>query len=267
MTQTTASLCSIPERVKSLEHVVRSIRPQVDRLNVYLNDWPEVPRFLEDHGCTVVRSQDSERGDMKGAGKLYWTQDASLGFHLCLDDDIAYPPDYVRHLTSALTRYTSDLVDPAIVGIFGGRYIDYPEGAYSGRAHTYQLQDEVSCTHRVHQLGAGTLCFHASDAQARDILNPAHFLGWGDDERIAVRAKQRNVPLYVVARDLNYLRSLPESTLRSTYETTRRDPTRTAILDAMIWEAAPWPPYPLRGITLQEDIPTRRYHPRPVFKR
>ena len=42
-----ASMAAVPWREETLENVVNSLLPQVDRLNIYLNDWENVPSFLE----------------------------------------------------------------------------------------------------------------------------------------------------------------------------------------------------------------------------
>ena len=57
-----ATIASIPARQESLRQVIERIIPQVDAIGVYLNNYTEVPGFLNDPKVTVIRSQD--HGDL-----------------------------------------------------------------------------------------------------------------------------------------------------------------------------------------------------------
>ena len=94
-----ANMATIPKRIPQLEVVVNCILPQVDVLNVYLNNFEEVPWFLKKDKINIVRSQ--EEGDRGDAGKFYWADKVS-GYYFTIDDDIAYPPDYVEALKKGL---------------------------------------------------------------------------------------------------------------------------------------------------------------------
>ena len=64
-----AAMATMPERAPYLEHVVETIRPQVDLLKVYLNNFVKCPPFLEpDEVCF----SDAAAGDLGDAGKFYW---------------------------------------------------------------------------------------------------------------------------------------------------------------------------------------------------
>ena len=108
-------MATIPNRIQQLEIVVNCILPQVDQLNVYLNNFEEVPWFLNNPKISVVRSQD--HGDRGDAGKFYWS-DKVRGYYFTIDDDIAYPPDYVDKLKAGLDRRGKKCA----VGIHGEMY-------------------------------------------------------------------------------------------------------------------------------------------------
>ena len=42
-----ANMATIPKRIPQLQIVVECILPQVDQLNIYLNNFEEVPWFLD----------------------------------------------------------------------------------------------------------------------------------------------------------------------------------------------------------------------------
>ena len=98
----TASLASIPDREKALRKTVNSLLPQVDKLNVYLNGYSQVPHWLQDERIEVARSQ--QHGDRGDAGKFFWADDIE-GVHFTCDDDIVYPRDYVRKTLLGLEKY------------------------------------------------------------------------------------------------------------------------------------------------------------------
>ncbi|HTE57589.1 MAG TPA: hypothetical protein VK694_02510 [Verrucomicrobiae bacterium] len=94
-----AGMATMPDRLPYLEEVVETIRPQVDVLRVYLNNFVEVPDFLGPEEATL--SGDA-RGDLGAEGKLYW-MDGKDGLedhthYLTIDDDLGYPDDYVSTL-------------------------------------------------------------------------------------------------------------------------------------------------------------------------
>lgn len=87
-----ANLATYPPRRALLDKVVSAISPQVDRLNIVLNQYNEVPRELLNYGNVVPHIPDE---DLKDVGKFFPdTRRARLVF--LLDDDIMYPPDYVE---------------------------------------------------------------------------------------------------------------------------------------------------------------------------
>jgi hypothetical protein len=92
-----ANLATYPPRAEFLPRVVASIAPQVDRLNVVLNEYDTVPTSLA--GIANVHAILPDE-DTKDAGKFY--PDISGADHvLLIDDDIVYPDDYVVRILAA----------------------------------------------------------------------------------------------------------------------------------------------------------------------
>ena len=108
-----ATVASVPGRQAQLAAVVAAIAPQVDVLHVYLNGYDAVPDFLQGNPAVrVARSQDW--GDVRDNGKFYFLNEAG-SYYVTLDDDLAYPADYVRTLLLAIEKYGRQ----AVVGVHG----------------------------------------------------------------------------------------------------------------------------------------------------
>ena len=78
-------VASIPERVGSLEQVVASLAPQVDRIHVALNDYDSIPAFFSayDHVFPILTSPDNLGDAEKFAAVDDWD-----GIVATCDDDI-----------------------------------------------------------------------------------------------------------------------------------------------------------------------------------
>lgn len=100
------NMATFPARQDLLGRVLDAIAPQVERLNLILNEFDAVPEFLDAH--PNVHPTIPPR-DLKDTGKFYPdTSGARMVF--LLDDDILYPPDYVArtmaHARDPRTLYT-----------------------------------------------------------------------------------------------------------------------------------------------------------------
>jgi hypothetical protein len=148
-----ANMATIPKRISQLQVVVECILPQVDHLNIYLNNFEEVPWFLDSPKINVVRSQDlGDRGD---AGKFYWANKVS-GYYFTIDDDIVYPPDYVQVLKEALDKRGKKCA----VGVHGEMYPDEIRHWTRDRVKTLHFYYENPRDTPVHVLGTGCTAFH-----------------------------------------------------------------------------------------------------------
>jgi FkbM family methyltransferase len=160
----TASMASIPGRREGLEKVVRSLLPQVDHLNVYLNEtpsipgieYPHTPDFLRHPKITAIWSRDTPFGDRGDAGKFYWADEVQ-GYHVICDDDLLYPSDFVETLIAGVERYGRK----AAVG-FHGAVLTEPFTEYYRSRRVYHFQRSLDADAPVHVLGSGTLAYHTS---------------------------------------------------------------------------------------------------------
>lgn len=84
-----AGIASRPYRELGLKRVVASILPQIDRLNVYLNEYTHIPGFLDHPKISVFRGEN-----LRAAGKFFISPEFGT-FQFYLDDDLLYPKDYI----------------------------------------------------------------------------------------------------------------------------------------------------------------------------
>lgn len=103
----TASLATYPPRRDTLLDAVRKIAPQVDVLNIVLNEYTEIPAELS---VFVNVNPVIPDHDTKDAGKFYLKPNA--GYVLLCDDDLVYPDDYVAR---TVARFEA-LKNPKVIG-------------------------------------------------------------------------------------------------------------------------------------------------------
>jgi len=90
----TANIASLPSREKQLVRTVESLYNQVDKINIYLNDYSKLPDWCLD---TKIRTRMSKNvGD---TGKFMFNE---VGYYFSCDDDIIYPDDYVKTLKAKI---------------------------------------------------------------------------------------------------------------------------------------------------------------------
>ena len=94
-----ANLATYPPRRENLLPVVQAITPQVDRLNVVLNQYEaELPELA---GIANV-NQIIPHEDTKDVGKFY-PDVSDADFVFMIDDDLIYPPEFVAQSVASLS--------------------------------------------------------------------------------------------------------------------------------------------------------------------
>lgn len=84
----TANIATHPQRFESLLKMLQSIDGQFDETRIYLNQFSHVPEELQ-HYQTHIGN------DITDNGKFFWSGNADE-YYFTLDDDLIYPPDYVK---------------------------------------------------------------------------------------------------------------------------------------------------------------------------
>jgi glycosyltransferase involved in cell wall biosynthesis len=194
----TASVATMPERVELLAQAIGSLLPQVDRMQVYLNNFDDVPAFLDHPKITVQRSQDF--GDLKDNGKFFGVDEIPEGYHFTVDDDIIYPPDYVQKSVLKIEQYERRVA----VGMHGVNLAD-PLIRYTKDRRVAHFKRELPRDEFVQLLGTGTLAYHTSTL--RVAFDDFRTTGVAD-LWFAIQARRQGVGLLAQARPAGWLQPI-----------------------------------------------------------
>lgn len=120
-----ANLATYPPRRSNLLRVVKSVSPQVDRLNVVLNQFSSPLRELQrfENVRQIIPDEDT-----KDAGKFY-PDVSGADFVLLIDDDLIFPEDFVAQSVASLKA-----LGPGYMGGYHGSVYERPRPAFSLRA-------------------------------------------------------------------------------------------------------------------------------------
>jgi len=195
----TVSLASIPSRHKALREVIRRLIPQADRINVYLNGYGTKPDFLDHPKVVVEMSETCSFGDQGDAGKFFWADEVE-GYHLVVDDDVAYPEDFVQTLIRWVERYERR----AVVGCHGV-VLREPFKSYYGSRTVWHFKSKVEVPVPVQCIATNSCCYHTSTITVRrvDFKHPNMADIW-----LAILGQQQQVPFVCIPHKAGWLDDL-----------------------------------------------------------
>lgn len=203
----TASLTTIAEREESLKETVKSLLPQVNKLNVYLHGYVKMPQFLKNPKIEVAF--DLEHGDRGDIDKLAWIDEVK-GYHLIADDDLIYPKDYAKKMVEAIDRYDKK----AIVSFHGTVMNKLPIATYYQDRGVYPCLLGVTDDAEIDLPGTGVMGYHSdcgfNKADFRDHV--PNML----DIHVGIWAKQNNIPMYVIKHSENWIKHSEKVDLNKT---------------------------------------------------
>lgn len=231
-----ANLATYPPRAESLLRVVAEIAPQVDQLNVVLNEYTEVPDALRAHANLVPILPDQ---DLKDTGKFF-PASADADWVALIDDDLHYPTDYVE---TSLSRIADCDTEQAVYGYHAVYYRrpgvkrlqfwKYPPLAPETvmryrRVHTFW--NVVERPLRVDQLGTGTVFLRGKDMPPFDVMESSQKFV---DVRFALWSFRQGLACICLPRPREWLAAEPfEDTI---YEFTQSNPSHVS---DEIWQYA-----------------------------
>jgi hypothetical protein len=226
MTAVLAALASIPARAHLLPRVLKSLRPQVDRLTVYLNGYHTAPRCVLDLADQHVL--DSINGGAEK--KLHWSS-AHTGIYLSCDDDFSYCAGYVATMCAHVAHW-------------GGRAIVTAHGrTYLGRARGWNdlAPGSLGIIHKlvpegrwVNYGGSGVMAW---DTRCISLPNtwPLRNL---TDAQIAVWAQKNRIPLWLVPHKAHWLEPLAYLDPKGIYKSSQVEghQRRTDLIRSISWQ-------------------------------
>ena len=187
----TAQIASIPERENILQIAVNSLINQVDKINIMLNGHKDVPIFLKQLEFHTDKLNYYAMNNSTGDAAKFFQVEKVKGYFFSCDDDIQYPPDYVRVMIAKLQQY-----DNKIILTNHGRVMNEKpvSSIYTDRKSTHHTFMEVKEDTEVDIGGTGVMAFHT------DYFKPIykHFLRANmADIWIAKFAKEQGLKIIV----------------------------------------------------------------------
>ena len=196
-----AAMATMPERLHLLERAISSIRPQVDVIRVYLNNFENVPTFLTYQ--EGILSRDAP-GGLGAEGKFYWFDKEKFDYYLTVDDDLLYPPDYASRLINefeARQRKT-------IVGVHGFVFSEPIVSYTDSRLKKYKCTYDLPSARPVHVIGSATAILHPETIQLSLKDFPRRNMA---DLQLAIAAQKQKIPMVVIAREENWIKELQDA--------------------------------------------------------
>lgn len=234
-------IASMVGREEGLAEVLTRLVPQADEVFVYLNGMSEVPPGL--------RGEDRVRfvtGPDLGDRAKFVFLDGFEGYYLLCDDDITYPPFYVRSIVDGIERYGRR----AVVGWHGSLitedFTDFYDVGTSRKVVAFNR--DVRKDVPVHMLGTGIAGFHTStiDIALEDFLLPNMGDVW-----LAFAAQRQQVPMIVLSHERGWALPMVRGARSISRESTQRagstlDVGRT--VTALVGSWPRWQTFPAEAV-------------------
>ena len=200
-----AHMATFPARADLVEGVVTRLLEQVDRLFLVFNEYEAIPAWANHRKIEPVIPDD----DTKDVGKFFFH--AAPGDTVFLvDDDLAYPSDYV----SETLRYADRVggLEKCCLGHCGNALSPHTDRA--GFAWTtFHMDRSLGRVRGAGLLGTGTVCCLGSSMPSFDWMR--QFIGFCD-LGFAIHQLEAQRLLWVLPKTAGWLRSILPDELNAT---------------------------------------------------
>ena len=187
-------------RIDSLEKTLESIINQCDEINVALNNHDGgLPSILYNDKINLYFT-DNSKGDAFKFLKL----SESNGYFLTIDDDLIYPPNYVKYVINKCKEYGNKKV----ITLHGRNFSSFPISSYYRSAsERYGCLDTVNKDVKVQFGGTGVMCFHTDLFKLKIdyFLEPNMADVW-----IGKYCLENKIDIICLKHDKGYIRYIPQ---------------------------------------------------------
>lgn len=203
-----ACMCTFPARGDLILPAIDSLYNQVDKIRICLNEYTEIPSFLDKYEKLDAIIPDTDQRDV---GKFLDIDADDEDVILYVDDDIIYPENYASVMCQKLVEN-----DNAVYGLHGVIYPDAYDGNV-GLRRVFSFPRALEKDRLVNQIGTGTVAIKAKN-------RPHHRFMEGSqkyvDVRFAVHCSKKELPIVCIARKEEWLREIKHGqTIFSTFTT------------------------------------------------
>lgn len=221
----TVQICSIPERLPLLPKVIESLLPQIDQIFIVLNGYIKVPDVLNTYTNSKVFISCSDNS-MTDAEKF---RDIELrrGYLFTCDDDLEYPPNYVRYMISKIEEYNRK----AIISLHGRKLKPPPIiSYYNDHIEYYHFMQNVKKDYVVDVGGTGVTAWHSDTIKISfsDFQKPSMA-----DIFFGLQARKQRVKIIVAKHKATFIKYLnPELHGKTIWDTENsNDKIQTQIIN------------------------------------
>jgi hypothetical protein len=192
-------MATIPSRVKPLEDCIKSILPQCDKLNIYLNNFGSkpTPPYLKHPKIIVFRSED-EAGDIGDVGKFYCCEEWKDCYAFTVDDKYIYASDYASRLIATIEKYGRKAVISCHGRLIKPNCVSY----YMDPLAQFNLGGEVKEDTFVHECGTGCMALHTDTF--RFTLDMFPFTNMSDI-LAGIALQKENMPILIMAHKQGWI--------------------------------------------------------------
>lgn len=209
-----AGMATMPSRRKTLWTALESILPQVDRLYLFLDRFPQ--GFSIQHE-KIVPIYSQQFGDRRANGKLMGMLMCGVGpYYLSVDDDIEYPSDYAERMVDFLRERD----DQVAVGVHASKLKRQQFGRYLTDRSVLHRSAPISSPSEVDVLGTCTTAFSTRkvnfDVRRWKMTNMV-------DLMFAMECHKLQAKLVSIPREENWIKCIEEVQADSIYARLRQD--------------------------------------------
>lgn len=197
-------ICSIPSRRYLLCETLKSIENQVDRIDVYLNGYTEIP-CIKPLKCAVFwHFRDNSLADCARFTAKFEPDEWVFSF----DDDLIYPENYVQNTLFKAKK-------GAIYSYHGRKFDNLPIKSYY-KDHTWKSNclNGLNQDTEIHIGGCGVMCFHSTTLKIDSKL----LFPMMSDISIGIMAKIQKIPIICLSRPDEWIKyQEPKETIYNDY--------------------------------------------------
>lgn len=222
-----AGMATMPRRAALLREALAVVLPQVDELHLFLDRFEETPEAARHTKVRVYRSQ--EHGDLRANGKLLGLASAPReAIYFTMDDDIAYPANYVARMVAHLARYQHRVA----LGVHGLTLYP-PITRYLECRRSTPRAKPLRVDRAVHLLGTDTAVLPVAlaqfDARTWSAFNMV-------DLMFALELAQRKIPRVIISRKRRWVHDVEPAGDDSIYAQLKKDDARQTVLAKQLVE-------------------------------
>lgn len=192
---TVAGLATIPTRIEQVKRTIESLLPQVERINLSMNNFTDYPKEFMCDGIykkvyPLITQGTDEQKFRHVCGDYYFP----------CDDDLEYAPDYVRTMKERLEHYD-------IVTCHGRNFNTFPiRSYYKSAGSKYRCLDKVATDVPVMVGGTGCMAFRPANFKVSLADFPTKYMA---DIHLAIAAMKQGKRIMCIAHEAGWIKYQP----------------------------------------------------------